>query len=315
MFKKYLSAVLLSFVATVAIANDDIRMLVGFSAGGGTDLVARTISSKLSENISRTVIVENKTGASGTIAGTDLAKSAADGNTLMLITATTHAMAPNVMSEVPYDPVTDFTYISYVGQVGLVLVVNSELPINSVNELIKYSKKHDVTYGSSGIGSTENFSGELFKKSTGANLKHVPFKGGAPMVTSLLGSHISSTFGWYSSLRKHIESGKLRPLAVLSDQRFSDMPNVPTLKELGHDVVITAWYGIAAPKGLSLDKVSDLNKEIKKVLHDPIVKDTVSKTGAQLADGSMSPDQFSKFVETENRKFKMISQQAGISQK
>jgi tripartite-type tricarboxylate transporter receptor subunit TctC len=293
--------------------NNPIKIVVGFPAGGGTDLVARVVAEKLSISLSVPVVVQNLPGASGTMAGRHVAKSVADGTTLMLHTVTTHAMAPNIIKPTPYDSVLDFTHISYIGHVSLILAVKSDLPVTTVPELIEYSRKNSLTYGSSGIGSTENFSGEMFKQQTNASITHVPYKGGAPMLIDLVGGHISMTFGWYPTLIDHVKTNKLRALAVLSKNRLPGLPNVPTMKELGYDIVMPAWYGLSAPAGLSFEKTMLLNREIVTILEMDDVRNAISKTGGELSDGKITPEQFTKFINSENLKMRKLIKQINMT--
>jgi tripartite-type tricarboxylate transporter receptor subunit TctC len=259
-------------------------------------------------------MVENRPGASGSIASKEVAKSAPDGNTLMLITVTTHAAVPHVINGVPFDTIEDFTHITYVGHINMLLAVPSSLPINTVDQLIRYSKNNTLTYGSSGVGSTEHFSGEQFKQLSGANIIHVPYKGAALMTQDLIGGHISMTFSTYPALMPHIKSGKMRALAVLTDRRLTDLPEVPTLKELGYNVVTPTWYGISGPKGITSEKISAIDREIRAILQMLDVQEKIRQAGGEPSlEGN--PEKFTRFVKSENQRLRDIAKKANISSK
>lgn len=316
MFQKFLLSLMVAVMPAMVVAQsapkEPVTIVVGFGAGGFNDKVARIIADKLTTKWGVPVRVENRPGAAGTLAGGQVAQAASDGTTLMLTTVTTHAMAPTAMSPRPYDPVKDFTHISYLGQVDLVVAVRKDLPVNSFKELLAYGQTNKLTYGSSGVASAENYGGELVKKVTGLTSTHVPYKGGSALRADLLGGHIDMTFGWYSSTIEHINKGNLRALAVLSDKRLPGLPDVPTLKELGYDVSLAAWYGLAGPKGMDPKQAEFINREIQTVLAMTDVREMVSKSNGDLSDGALSPRKFTEFVKSENTRMKDLSEKADI---
>lgn len=281
------------------------RMLVGFSAGGTTDLVARIIAKHLAEVSDLKVQVVNKTGASGTLAARELV-SQSDTDDLMLITVTTHAIAPVIMPDTGYSLADDFAYITRVGQVDLVLVVPVDSPVQSVHGFVAHAKQAMVRFGSSGVGSTEHMAAQMFAGATQSKLKHIPYRGGAPMIIDLLGGRIDSTFGWYTSLKTHIDSGKLRPLAVLSDTRLPDLPDVPTMKELGYDIEVTAWLGIAGSKRMAEQDTMRLHTQLASTLSSPAFIANTASLAVRFDRAFLSPKQFREFVLEEHAKYQSM---------
>ena len=227
-----------------------VRVLVGFAPGGGTDVVARVISQKLSEWWGQGVVVENRAGATGTIAAEIVAKSPADGYTLILGHVNSHAIAPNLLSKLPYDPVRDFAPIAYVGYVPNVLVVHPSVPAHSMKELIDLAKAKPgvLNYASSGNGSTQHLAGEMFKLMARVDLVHVPYKGSGQAIGDLLAGVVSMNFDTMPPVIDHIKGGRLRALAISTPQRLAQLPDVPTFVEEGlSGFDVTNWYGFMAP--------------------------------------------------------------------
>ena len=212
-----------------------VHLMVGFAPGGGTDIVGRALAQRMGENLKQSIVVENKAGAAGTIAADYVAKAAPDGYTLLMGHSNSNAISPFVLSNVPYDPATDFTPITYLGYVPNVLVVNAALPVNSVAELIALAKTKpgQLTYGSSGIGSTQHLAGALFAKISGVTLNHIPYKGSGQAIVDLLSGQITMNFDTLPPVLEHIKSGKLRALAISTPKRLPQLPNVPTFAEVG----------------------------------------------------------------------------------
>jgi len=286
-----------------------IHYMVGFSPGGGTDVVARTISPKLSEILGQSVIVENKTGAAGTIAADYVSKSSPDGYTLLMGHCNSNAISPFVLSKVPYNPATDFTAITYLGYSPNLLVVNASSPINSVADLIALakSKPGELSYGSSGIGSTQHLMGALFAQMTGTTLNHVPYKGSGQAIIDLLSNQITMNFDTLPPVLEQVKKGSLRALAVSTPKRLPALPNVPTFTEVGiTNFEITNWYGIMGPKDLSPSIVTQIDKAVKQTMLDPGIKKTFEAQGIQT-DGPNTPIAFKTFTLSEIAKYqKMI---------
>ena len=228
-----LAAVVLSSVTLFAFAQQayptkSIRLIVGFAPGGGTDIVARALAPKMSEILGQSVIIENKSGAAGTIGADQVAKSNPDGYTLLVGHSNSNAIAPFVLTNVPYNPATDFTPITYLGYVPNVLVVKSSLPVNTVAQLISLAKANpgQMTYGSSGIGSTQHLAGALFAKIAGIQLNHVPYKGSGQAIIDLLGGQITMNFDTLPPNLQQIKEGALKALAISTPKRLSILPNL-----------------------------------------------------------------------------------------
>ena len=271
------TVMMIASLASIAFAQTNfptkpIRLIVGFAPGGGTDIVARAIAPKMSEILGQSVVIENKAGAAGTIGADLVAKSAPDGYTLLMGHSNSNAISPFVLSNVPYNPATDFTPITYLGYVPNVLVVKSSLPVNSVAQLISLAKSNpgQMTYGSSGIGSTQHLAGALFGKIAGIQLNHVPYKGSGQAIIDLLGGQITMNFDTLPPNLQQIKDGNLKALAISTPKRLSILPNVPTFNEVG--IVgfdVTNWYSVMGPKGMDPAVVNKIDQAVKAAMADP----------------------------------------------
>jgi tripartite-type tricarboxylate transporter receptor subunit TctC len=286
-----------------------IRVMVGFAPGGGTDIVARTLAPRLSELLGQQVIIENRAGASGTIAADLVAKAAPDGYTLLAGHANSNAIAPHVFAKVPYDPIADFTPVTYVGYVPNVLVVNPGVPARTVEELIALarSKPGALTYASSGVGSTQHLAGALFNVIAGTSMTHIPYKGSGPAVVDLIAGQVNANFDTMPPVLEHVKAGKLRALAISTPQRLAQLPDVPTFEEKGiKGFDVTNWYSVMGPKGLPADIVARLDEAIRKTLADPDVRAKLDPQGVQFG-GPQTPAAFRDFIRAENAKYaKMV---------
>ena len=288
-----------------------IRLLVGFAPGGGTDIVARALAPKLSELLGQQVLVENRAGASGTIAADAVAKAPADGYTLLAGHANSNAIAPHVFAKVPYDANTDFTPITYIGYVPNVLVVNPAVPVKSVEELVALarSKPGTLTYASSGVGSTQHLAGALFTQITGTQMNHVPYKGSGAAIVDLLAGQVNTNFDTMPPVLEHIRAGKLRALAISTPQRLPQLADVPTFDEKGiKGFDVTNWYSVMGPKGLPRDIVERLDAALKKAMADPEIRGKLDPQGVQFG-GPQTPAAFADFIRAENAKYaKMVKE-------
>jgi tripartite-type tricarboxylate transporter receptor subunit TctC len=291
-----------------------IRMVVGFAPGGGTDLVARVIGAKMTESWGQTVVVDNRAGATGTIGADIVAKSPPDGYTLLMGHVNSHGIAPNLFKKLPYDAQRDFAMTAYVGYVPNVLVIHPSVPAKSVKELIALAKSKPgaLSYASSGVGSTQHLAGEMFKLATGADIVHVPYKGSGPAVVDLLAGHVVMNFDTMPPVLPHIRSGRMRALAVTTPKRAGQLPDVPTMIELGFkDVEMTNWYGVMAPAKTPRDIVTRLNAEVNRIVGLPDARAKLEEAGTQL--NPMSPEQFSSFLASEIAKYAKLVRDAKIS--
>lgn len=290
-----------------------ITIVVPFTSGGTTDILARLIGQRLSDRWKVPVVVDNKPGAGGNIGSAQVARSEPDGYTLVMGTIGTHAINPSMYSNMRYDVVKDFSPITRAAMVPNVLVVNATAPFNSVKELIAYAKANPgkLTFGSSGHGTTLQMSGELLKVISQVDLVHVPYKGSSPAIADLLGSQISMIFDNLPSALPHIKAGKLKALAVTSSQRVPQLPNVPTMVEAGvpgYDVM--SWFGLLAPANTPKPIIDKLNQEIVEILKTPDVQQQIEAQGA--IPTPETPAQFAAFIRNEIEKWNKVVQTAKL---
>jgi tripartite-type tricarboxylate transporter receptor subunit TctC len=291
--------------------NRPLRLVVTVPPGGAADFIARLVGGKLSESLGQPVLVENRGGAGGTIAADAVAKAAPDGYTVLQNSITTHGVGPHLYSKLPYDPVKDFTPVSGLALLPLIMAVNSDLPPKSVSEFIAYSKTNSVNFASSGNGGAPHMAAELFKSVTGAPLTHVPYKGSGPAVADLVGGRVQIMFDAAPSLIAHIRSGRLRVLAAASAERNRLLPEVPTFGELGYPkVAVSLWYGLLAPAGTPKPIVEKLNREVGRALGSPDVREKLLAQGAEPMPGT--PEAFASFMQEEMAKWAPVVKQAGV---
>jgi tripartite-type tricarboxylate transporter receptor subunit TctC len=294
--------------------NKPIRMVVPFSAGGTTDILARAVGQKLSESLGQQVVVDNKPGAGGNIGAQEVARAAPDGYTLVMGTVGTHGINPSLYKKMPYDHIKDFAPVSLVASVPNLLVVHPSVPVNSVKELIAHAKANPgkLNFASSGNGTSIHLSGELFKTMTGLQMTHVPYKGSAPAVTDLLGGQVQLMFDNMPSALPHAKGGKLKPLAVTSAKRFPGTPEIPTIAEAGvPGYEATSWFGVLAPAGTPKEIVNKLSTEIAKALKTPEMKKRLEEQGAE-AVGS-TPEEFAAHIKSETAKWAKVVKESGAT--
>lgn len=288
-----------------------VRIIAGAPPGGGTDILSRIVAEKLGDSLKQTFIVDNRPGASNTVASEITAKAAPDGYTTVLGNITSHAIAPHLL-KLRFDPIRDFTLVALVGSVPNVLVVNNAVAANSVKELVALLKaKPGLQFASSGIGSSQHVAGEAFKALTGVEMLHVPYKGSSQAVVDLIGGQVQLNFDTMPSVIAHIRSGRLRALAVLSENRSAQLSQVPTLAEAGYPgLVMSVWYGLYAPAGTPKGIVMLLNTEVNKLLKLPDVQSRFAAVGAEAIGGT--PEQFEAFARAELEKWGKVLRVANI---
>jgi tripartite-type tricarboxylate transporter receptor subunit TctC len=295
-----------------AFPSKPVRLVVPFPPGGAVDFFARVVQVPLAENLGVPVVIENKAGASGMIGAEFVARAPADGYTLLIGNIASLAINVGVYPKMTYDPVKDFTPIVRTVDVNYVLVVHPALPAKTLPELIAYAKANPgkVAYGSAGSGSLPHLSTELLKAQTGIDAVHVPYKGGGPMVTDLLGGSVQVVIGDQANLMPHVATGKLRALAVAGPQRSPNAPELPTMAESGlPGFDATAWQGVVGPAGMPPDVVRRLNDAFNKVMAIPEVRAKLIAGGVDPVGGT--PEAFGNFIRAEIAKWAKIARDVG----
>lgn len=300
--------------AQAAYPNKTITIIVPFSAGGTTDILARIVGQALTTELGQTVVVDNRAGAGGNIGGQAAARASADGYTLFMGTVGTHAINASLYKKMPFDPIKDFAPLTRVANVPNLLVANPAQPFKNVKELIAYGKAHpgQLNFGSSGNGTSIHLSGELFKTMAKVDMQHVPYKGSAPAMTDLLGNQIAIMFDNMPSAIQHVRSGKLRAIAVTTAKRSPELPDVPTIAEAGvPGYEATSWFGLFAPAGTPPAVISKLNTAVVKVLANSEIKKKINEQGAEVY--SETPEQFAAFIQKESVKWGKVVRDSGAS--
>lgn len=269
-----------------------IRIVTGYAAGGGADIIARLFAEQIGPRLGQTVLVENRTGAGTNIASQYVARSAPDGYTFLL-TSNNHNLNSMIYSNPGYDPVRDFVPVIQVSEGPSLLAAHPATPFNSLQELVEFArlKPRSLSYGSSGVGTPVHMAMELFKLSAGIDVVHVPYKGAGQSVIDVVGGHIPLVIGSIAALKPHVDPGKLRPLAVSGPKRSPSLPNVPTMVESGFaDAVHLIWIGMLAPAGTPPGIVARVNKEMASALSRPAVRERLDAIGLPAADGGHPQD-------------------------
>src|SRR6266849_6578362 len=296
MIRHAVTAIALAILSASAFAQGyptkPIRLVVGFTPGGVSDVLARAMSAKLSQNLGQQVVVDNRPGAGTTIASELIAKSAPDGYTLYFCDATTHAINASLYTKLPYDSVRDFSFISLVASTPL-LLVNPALPAKTVPELIALakSKAGQLNYASSGNGTIVHLAGETFKSMAGVDLLHVPYKGSAPATVAVIAGDVAFIFSTMPAALPHVKSGKLRALAVTTPARVGAVQDIPTVAESGLPAFdLTLYSGVIGPAGMPREIVERMNGELAKVVNSPEIREFFATQGATPM--ASSPEQF-----------------------
>ncbi|WP_427912698.1 Bug family tripartite tricarboxylate transporter substrate binding protein [Ramlibacter sp. MMS24-I3-19] len=289
-----------------------IRIIVGFAPGGGTDILARVIGQKLGDLWKTSVIVENKAGASGTIAADYVAKQPGDGTTLLMAHINSQAITP-ALTRVNYDPATDFQPIMLVGVTPNLLICNEQQPAKTVKDLVKLCKDNPgrISFGSAGTGSAQHLALEMFMLAAKVKAIHVPYKGSGPMLTDLIGGQIQYSFDTMTAATPHVKSGKAIALAQTRLQRVKAYPNVPTMAESGFPgFEATTWYGLVGPAKMPAALAKRMNEDMNKVMLMPEVVEKLEASGA--SEGGGSPEKFGEFMKTEQVKWAKVIREGGV---
>jgi len=291
-----------------------VTIVVPFPAGGATDVVARVLAKGLADRIGQSVVVDNRAGANGAIGSAFVAKARPDGYTLVMGGVNSHAMNDSVIKPRPYDSAKDFSPIMLTAAIPIAFVVHPSLPIATLAELVALARSRpgQLSYGSSGTGGPHHFAMELFKSAAGIVLVHVPYKGGAPQLNDLIGGHIPIGAIGLPPALQHIRDGKLRALALTDATRSALMPDLPTVEELGFPgFAVSYWMGLLAPAGTPRDIINRLHAETAAVLAMPGTKEAFERSGAEVR--TSSPDEFRTLIDSEIRKWAIVSQRSGIT--
>jgi tripartite-type tricarboxylate transporter receptor subunit TctC len=314
---------ILALATTLAVSGSayawpdkPVSLIVPFPPGGSTDQMARAIGHKLQEQWNESVVVENKAGATGTIGAAFVKRAAPDGYTLLVTSLGPLVIVPHLISNVPYDTATDFDYLTVGLRSPNVLVVPESSPYKTVDDIIAALKANpgQISFGSSGNGSSDHLTAEIFWAQTGTSGLHVPYKGGAPAVVDLLGKQLNAMFQNINAMIPHIKAGKMRALAITSETRSSLLPDVPTLAEAGvKDAVIYSWQAVAAPKGLPVDVKSKLHASLVKAFNDPQVKKQFVDIGFEVV--ANTPEEFTEYQKQESARWKQLVESRNLSLK
>jgi len=290
-----------------------ITMIVPYSPGGSSDITARSVSQGLLERLGQTVVVENRAGANSAIGAQALARSMPDGYTMMVGAIGTFAINQALYRKAPtYNPSEDFTYLTQAVRNPNLLVVPPDFPANTVAELIAYAKARpgELTWASSGTGSSDHLSASLFRLRTGTTGVDVPYKGGSAAQMDLMGGQVNASFQNLGAVQTYARTGKLKALAVTGEARVPELPDVPTLRELGIDMVVYSWQGFAVPKGTPAAIVQKLSDALRETLVDPKVRATLSGLGFEVV--ANTPEEFSAFQRAEVQRWTEVIDQTGI---
>jgi tripartite-type tricarboxylate transporter receptor subunit TctC len=309
--KKVLTAVLFGLAALTANAQawpaKPVTLLVPFPPGGSTDMIARTLTTKLQEKLSGTFIVQNTAGAGGTVGAAAAKRAAPDGYTIFVSSLGPFVIGPHLMKNVGYDPLKDFDYITVAVQAPNVLAVPANSPHKTLADVLAYHRANPgkMSFASAGNGTSDHLTAELFWQETKTTGLHIPYKGGAPAMTDLLGGQVDATFMNINTGLPNIKAGKLRALAITSNTRSPLLPDVPTMAELGlKGVTVYSWQAVAAPKGLPADIKAKLHDAIVAGLNDPQVKPKLLELGFEIVGNT--PEQFTAFQAAEFARWKKV---------
>ncbi len=293
--------------------NKPIRIIIPYPPGGGTDIVVRAISPRLTERLGQSVVIDNRGGATGLIGTETVARSAPDGYTLLAHTIAGLAIVPNLNPSLPYDPVRDFAPITHATSSPYMLVVHPKVPASSVKELIAYAKARpgELNFATSGDGSATHLSGLLFNRMAGVKIVHIPYKGAGPAVADVLAGQVQMRFSAIPPVLPHVKSGRLRALAVTGARRFSLLPDIPAVAETLPGFEVDSWYGLLAPARTPVSIIQKLNTEIVAALRTPEVRALLEASGAE-AVGS-SPERFGELIRSELKRLAPIVRDAGAN--
>ncbi len=290
-----------------------IRLVVPFAPGGGSDIVARLLSPKMTEALGQTVVVDNRAGASANLGAAIVAKAAPDGYTLLLANAN-YTINPSLFKSLPFDPVREFAPVALLANVTNVLAIHPSIPAKSVKELISFAKAHpgQLNFASPGNGTSSHLAGELFRQVAKIEVVHIPYKGATPAITDLIAGQVSFTMASVLSVLPYAKQGRLRMLAVTTAKRSGALPDIPTISEAGlPGFEVSNWYGILATGGTPRPAVDRLNSELARIARVPDLAEKLAAQGADPATGT--PEEFERFIQAELKKWAAVVRSAGIN--
>ena len=311
------AALLVGFSQQVALAQypvKPVRVIVPYSPGGAVDSFARVLTQQLSEHWNQSVVVENRPGASTMIGAEQVAKSPADGYTLLLTAELTLVTLPHLYEKIPYDPLRDFAPITGLVSATQALVANPSLPVKTVNDVVTLAKAKpgELPYGSFGIGSTGHLNMEVFQAMTGTRFNHIPYSGAGPAMNDVVGGHVSLMFAALSIVKGSVGAGKLRMIGVGSDRRSGEFPDVPTISESGvPGFEAKSWFGLVAPAGTPPEIIKKINEDVTKVISDPaFARQYLAAQGLVPITGT--PEEFAAFIRAETKRWGKVVKDANI---
>ena len=308
--RKLLAALLCVALPAFAWPDRPIKVLIGYAPGGSTDVVARLLAPKLGERLGQPVIIENKPGGAGDFAAELMLQAPADGYTLLMSTVALHAINPGMFKQ-KFHPIDDFTPIAMVCSYPMIMIGSPQTTFKTPAELKELSGKAPTFYSSSGVGSPGHLSAELLVRALGANITHVPYKGGAPSVMAIMSGEAQVNFATLPAVVPQIRGGKVRAIGLASKERNPAVPDVPTLSELGvADFEVGTWSGLIGPKGVPQDVVNKINAAVSAVVNDPAIQKRLIEEGAEIK--LMSPADFGNVMRAENARWVKVVKDAGI---
>lgn len=295
-----------------AFPTQPIKLLIPYPPGGSADMLARPLSNELQKELGQPIVLEYKPGAGGTIATTQLARSAPDGYTVLMVLAA-HAINPSLYRNLPYDTRKDFAPVSLVASLPLLVAAPLSTPASNMQELVAYARQNPgkLTFASAGNGNTSHLAAEMFKSVTSTDMLHIPYKGSGPAVVALLAGDVSLMFDSISTSVSHVQSGKLKALAVTGTNRSPLLPDVPTVQESGFpDFAVTGWYGIIAPAGTPPAVVDRLNQAFAKAAKQPQIEAQLNGMGYEVI--ASTPSAFGQHIEEETARWQKLIENAGV---
>ena len=319
-FKSIAGTVLLTLAAAMthsasqaqAFPTKPVRIVVPQTPGGASDALARIVGQKLSEKWGQAVVIENRSGAGGNIGMDVVAKSPADGYTLLMSYVGSHAINVSIYKKLPFDPEADFAAVATLANVPFVVAANAALPVNNMKELAAYAAKNPVSFGSAGNGSVNHLLGEMFASTSGTKMLHVPYKGAAPALTDLIAGQTQLVFTSLPSIAQHIRAGTVKGLAVTGSKRAQAFKDIPTIAESGYPgFVINPWFGLFAPKGTPAAVVRQINADIRKVLEDKDTMDKLALLGAEPYE--TTPQEFTAILHADIIKWAAVVKTSGAT--